>query len=288
MTAAQRAAQCCTIHPNKEFSMLTLILALATGLAVGFGSFYGLGFSRIWASVTGMLALLAVQVVITLILRRVTLRINAQIQEIMLETQKKLQQKQAQFMRKPASQKVMMAQLEKEQTEGIRKALETCDLFNPVCKWNFFLKKQIATMRMMFLYQLKKYDEVDRLLPQCLFMDSQSISIKMARMYKTGAEASEIDRFFRKKARRLRNENAVLPYSLYAWILLKQGRNDDAFKVMTDAKAKTSDETVLRNWEFLANGRIKQFSNSGLAEAWYALALEEPKMPKVQQVYRRY
>lgn len=265
--------------------MLTLLIALAAGLAAGFGSFYAFHFSPVWAGVTGMFALLAAQLVITLILRRITLRINARIQEIMLETQKKLQQKQAQFMRKPASQKVMMAQLEKEQTEGIRKALETCDLFNPVCKWNFFLKKQITTMRMMFLYQLRKYDEVDKLLPQCLFMDGQSISIKMARMYKTGADAAEIDRFFRKKAKRLRNENAVLPYSLYAWILLKQGRNDDAFKVMTDAKAKTSDETVLRNWEFLANGRFKQFSNSG---PWYALALEEPKMPKVQQVYRRY
>jgi hypothetical protein len=41
-----------------------------------------------------------------------------------------------------------------------------------------------------------------------------------------------------------------------------------------------------KNREFLLNGKVKQFSNAPLAEAWYALMLEEPKMPRIQQNVR--
>ena len=95
-----------------------------------------------------------------------------------------------------------------------------------------------------------------------------------------------LEKFFRKKGARLRKDACVLPVCLYAWILLKQGRNEEALKVLVDAKKKTSDETLIRNWEALANGRPKQFSNAGLGDMWYALGLEEPKMPRVQQQYR--
>lgn len=267
--------------------MLTLIFAVLAALLAGAVAYYVFGLSISWALVLGFTGMLAVQIIVTLLLRKLTNRVNQRIQEVMLETQKKLQIKQNHFMRHPSNQKLMMAQLEKEQAEGIRKALETCDLFDPLCRWNFFLKKQVNTMRMMFHYQLKDYDEVDKLLPYCMFIDNQSISIKMARMYTKEVPQEDIDKFFKKKCKRLRSEQAVLPFSLYTWILLKQNRADDAFKVITDAKNKTDDATIQKNWEFLANGKVKQFSNSGLGEVWYALGLEEMKMPKVQQpVYR--
>ena len=96
----------------------------------------------------------------------------------------------------------------------------------------------------------------------------------------------KIDKFFRWKCSRLKADAAVLPFALYSWILVKENRIDDAIKVLNDAKAKTSNETLARNREALQNGKIKQFSNAPLGEIWYALMLEEPKMQKIQQQIR--
>ena len=61
---------------------------------------------------------------------------------------------------------------------------------------------------------------------------------------------------------------------------------DLAIAALTEARKQTSNEVLERNREMLLNGKIKQFSNSPLAEAWYALMLEEPKTPKIQQAVR--
>ncbi len=179
---------------------------------------------------------------------------------------------------------MMMQVLEKEQDDGIRKAIEACDWFQPFFKWNLILKRQTNTMKMAFYYQLKEFDKVDELLPQCLLMDSQSTAMKLARMYKR--KDPGLDKFFRKKCSGTKGQNAVLLFSLYAWILVKQDRIADALKVLVDARKKTDNEVINSNWEHLVNNRNKHFSNSGLGETWYALALEEMKTPKVKQQHQ--
>ena len=128
---------------------------------------------------------------------------------------------------------------------------------------------------------IKRFDDVDAIMPKCLFLEPQAVCMKMVRLYKKNDPA--IDKFFRKKGATLKKDNCVLPALLYAWILLKQGKNDDAFTVLTNAKKKSENPVLVANWEALANGKIKQFSNAGLGEAWYALGLEMPKMQRVQQ-----
>jgi len=228
--------------------------------------------------------MILVQVAVSFLIRKKSERINGQIQSIISETQNKLQAYQNQFMRKPVSQKQMIAVCEREQNDGYNRILKVLDSYIPLYKWNFMLKKQVNTMRMMFLYQQKKYKEVDALLPQCLFFDSQSISMKMARMYMN--QDSGLDKFFQKKCKRMKGENVVLPYSLYAWILVKQNRVDEAVKVLNTAKERCTNEVIVKNWEMLVNGKIKHFSNSQLGDIWYSLALETPKIPKMQQQVR--
>ena len=128
---------------------------------------------------------------------------------------------------------------------------------------------------------IKRFDDVDAIMPKCLFLEPQAVCMKMVRLYKKNDPA--IDKFFRKKGATLKKDNCVLPALLYAWILLKQGKNDDAFTVLTNAKKKSENPVLVANWEALANGKIKHFSNAGLGEAWYALGLEMPKMQRVQQ-----
>ena len=69
-------------------------------------------------------------------------------------------------------------------------------------------------------------------------------------------------------------------------MLVKQDRIEDAIAALTEARKQTSNEILERNREMLLNGKVKQFSNAPLAEAWYALQLEEPKQPKIQQAVR--
>lgn len=270
--------------------MLTLLFGLLTGTAVYFilVSYTEVGTPS--AVVAAVLSMFLFQLAVMLVLRKVSARINAKLQTIMQETAAKLQSMQNQFMRRPiGSQKMMMQMLEKEQNAGLNRLIEALDQYKPLYLWNLLMKKQVNTMRMIFLFQMKRFDEADALMDKCVFFDAQSVCVRMARMYKRNESPEAIDRFFRKKAAKFKGENAVLPRSLYAWILVKQNRIDDAVKVLADAKARTSDnEVIVKNWELLVNGKVKHFSNSGLGEAWYALMLEEPKVARIRQQPPRY
>ena len=178
----------------------------------------------------------------------------------------------------------MMQILEREQQAGLDRMIEALDLFKPLYPWSFLMKRQVNTMKMAFLFQQKKFDEVDKLIPHCMFFDAQSITIRLVRMYKNNDP--KLDKYFKTRARRFKGDNAVIPYATYSWILVKQNRVEDAIKALTDARKQTSNEVLEKNRELLLNGKVKQFSNAPLAEAWYALQLEEPKIPRIQQSVR--
>ncbi|MBQ9336272.1 MAG: hypothetical protein IJS14_03115 [Lentisphaeria bacterium] len=265
--------------------MYTLIIALLAGLIAGGAARFG-GLSLTWDIVIGAAAFLAVVIIVSQVIRIKVKKINEGLQKIMEETQHKLMMMQSQFSRRPlGSPKTMMQALEKEQAAGIRRVIEACEEFTPLFRWNFLLDRQINTMKMAFYFQLKDFAKVDELMPKCLFLDPQSVCLKMARMYMRKEEG--IDKLFRKKCASLKEPACVLPYSLYAWILVKQERYDDALKLLVDCKKKTDNEVIVRNWELLANKKYKSFSNSGLGEMWYALGLEEIRMPKPQRVRYR-
>lgn len=264
--------------------MYALIIALLSGAAAGaIAHFSGLNYT--WSIVIAMAVFLAVTVSVSQIVRVKIKKLNAGIQQVMEETRHKIMMMQNQFMRRPmGSQNMMLQALEKEQAAGIRRAIDACEAFVPLYRWSFLLDRQINTMKMAFYYQIKDFGQVDKLMGKCLFLDPQSVCLKMARMYMRGDDG--IDKLFKKKCRSLKDPACVLPYSLYAWILVKEKRYDDALKLLVECKKKTDNETILRNWEMLANQKYKNFSNSGLGELWYALGLEEMKMPKQQQRIR--
>lgn len=267
--------------------MLTLICGIALGGIVYFSLSHFAVMRPIPSVIVAVLCMFIFQLIVMLILRKVSGKINGVLQQIMGETATKLRSMQEQFMRRPmGGQKQMMQILEREQNAGLQRMIAALDLYKPLYLWNFLMKKQVNTMRMMFLFQQKKFAEADALMNKCLFIEPQSVCVKMARMYKRNEEG--IDKFFNKKAARFKGEQALLPYALYSWILVKQERIDDAIKVLNQAKIKTSDnEVIVKNWEMLVNNKVKHFSNSLLGEQWYSLMLEEPKMPKQQVRYRR-
>jgi len=264
--------------------MFTLGISIILALIAGYASY--LEYSQAWAITITVGTFAVCWIGIGLFVRHKINKVNGMIQDQMGEAQKKINRKLQMFQNRPGSNvKSVQKTLEKDQNDAIAVALQTTHRIDRYFKWNFLLKKQITTMRMMFYYQMKNFKKVDELLPGCMFLDPRASAFKIARMYKR--KDAGIDKFFAKKGKRLKGENAALLYGLYSWILVKSDKADEALKLLTTARKKINHPTIVENREKLANGKIKQFSNSGLGELWYSLYLEEPKV-KQQKMRRKF
>ncbi|MFA6716513.1 MAG: hypothetical protein WC082_03215 [Victivallales bacterium] len=264
--------------------MYTLIISLVFAALIGWLS--SMEYGTAWTVINAVAAFVACWVGTGLFIRHKINKINGAIQDKMTEAQKKINRKLQMFQSRPgANAKAVQKTLEKDQNDAIHDALKATYQVDRYFKWNFLLKQQISTMRMMFYYQIKDFKKVDELMPDCLFLDPRASAFKLARMYKRGEEG--IEKFFRKKVRRQKGENAALLYGLYSWILVKNGEADKALKLLTDARKAVDHPAIAENREKLANGNVKQFSNAGLGELWYSLYLEEPKI-KQKKVHRRF
>ncbi len=264
--------------------MFTLIISLALALIAAWVS--SLEYNIAWAVIIGSAVFAVCWIGIGLFIRRQINKVNTIIQDQMTEAQNKINRKLQIFQNRPgANVKSVQKTLEKDQNTAISEALKTTRRVDRYFKWNFLLKKQIDTMRMMFYYQMKDFKKVDELMPGCLLLDARAVAFKTARLYKLKDPA--LDKFFRKKIKRAKGENAALLYGLYSWILVKNGEADKALKLLTEARKKVDHQTIIDNREKLANGKVKQFSNSGLGELWYSLYLEEPKV-KQKKMRRKF
>ena len=261
--------------------MLGLIIVIVIGAVSGYFSneAWGLG----WGITCGIVAFLLAYFILSLILRHFVMARQMLIQNIMQEAQNKVNRQLELFNRRPPSSVNAARQmLEKIQFDAIRKSLAELDGFKKFYIWNVMLSRQINTMKVQLYYQLREYSKVDELLPKAILFDPQSLAIKLARMYKNDNAA--IDKFFKLKCRRFKGENGAFLASVYAWIKIKQEKNDMALEALRYA-AKTSDNQILReNIYRLVNGKVKHYSNSGFGDTWYVLALEEPKVKNQRQM----
>ena len=267
--------------------MLTILIGIFSAGAVFTVLKKTTEMSSFWVVFLAVLGFILVQIAVSLLLRAKMNKVSMNLQQAMLETQKNLERIQQNFIRQHNTNQTMLRmQLEAEQKRGIEAAILICDEFKPLCKWNLMIKKQMTTMKMAFNYQMKNWAEVDKLLPGCTFMDPQTVSMKLVRMYKN--KDANLDKFYKKGTRLLRKDSLVLPAATYSWILLKLDRREDALKVLNETLKKTDNAILKQNRDAVVNNKMKNFSNAELAESWYVLGLEEPKMQKVQQrvVYR--
>lgn len=229
---------------------------------------------------------MVVQLGAGLFFRRKVTQVTDEIQQVILAAQEKISRKANMFQQRPAGGvKHMQKLLEKDQHASLRQAIELVGKLEPFFPWSLLLKKQADTMKMQFYYQLGEFNKVDELLPNCMYMEAITVAMKMARQYKNNDPG--IEKTYKSKIKKFKGDNGVLLYSLYAWVLLKQGKKDEAFEVLTNAKDKTDNEVILRNWEMLANDKEKSFSNAGLGDEWYSLRLENMKNPK-QKMKKRF
>ena len=237
----------------------------------------------------GVIGLIASYFLIGWLVRKKIASVQKELEERMMSAQQRMNRKIQQFQSKPNGNiKLIQRQIEADQKAINQEALEFTKRLEPYKKWSMLMGRQIATMRLQFLYQLKEFDQVDAIFAEGMFkgplmMEPMLVAMKMARQYKN-KDVAGAEKIFKRRIKWFRGDRGTLLYGLMSWILMKEGEHEKARQLLAKAKDATGNETFIRNWEYLSNDRAKSFSNSGLGEQWYGLYLENPPTPKQQRM----
>jgi hypothetical protein len=268
--------------------MLTLLLSLLIMGGVWVGLQYGIQMGHGWSVVIAVTVGIGGYIGTMLLLRRKVGALMTGVQNRITSRNTILMRKYQQLGSRGGDPKRLMDQARREQESILSEALEATRQLDPYCKWSPLLDRQINSIRIQFLYQLKKFDEVDRLLPKALLTEPVLVCMKMCRQYQHGAEA-DLEKTYNKYRKKFKLDAAII-YATYAWMLLKKKQGDKARQVLLDGKTATENDLLEKNWEHLSNDKPNHFSNAGFGETWYALYLEEPKQPKprVERRLRRW
>lgn len=262
--------------------MITLLLSILLGCAAA-------GLSLMWlpwwaALLIGVALFLGAQFAAGRILKSRLEGHMRGVQDILLNGQKRLKQKIAQWQLKPpGSVKQAQLAMERDQHAFMEKALEELKKLEPWEKWSPLLKKQIVTMKLQLYWQMKNFKEVDALMPHAIFLDPMSLAMRLARKIMLEAPPEELRKTFEKSVGRLRYNQGALIYATYAWALVQRNDLDAAHKILIQACDRVENETLKRNKAAISNNQPRQFSNAGFGDEWYALWLDEPPKPKMQR-----
>ena len=261
--------------------MLSIIISVfLSSLSIWFASNWldSLG----WIITIGILVFLAASILLNRIFGKKLTKIVDQVQEILKESQQETVRMINRFQSKPVgTQKLMEAKVEKIVEAGVIKALELLETAIPLYKWTILAKRQISTLKMQLNFQIKRFDEADKLMSNIIVLEPMTLAMKMTRQYHQNS--TDLEKSFKKGIKKFKGDKGVIIYSLYSWILVKRKDTQKALEILAEAKEKTDDENIHRNWQHLANNKPHLFSNSALGEQWYALHLEKPPKQKVSK-----
>ena len=269
------------------FALLISVIVSAAAVAAGMVYHVGLG-GEIFGGLAG---LLIPQFSIGFIVRKKITVVQNELQEMLKNGQKQMNRKIQLFQTKPGGNiKQIQRQLEGDQKTLITESLAFTKRFEPFKKWSLLMGRQIATMRLQFYYQLKDFEEVDKILATAglftgpMMLEPLAIAMKMARQYKNG-DVAGAEKTFKSRVKWFRGNRGTLLYGLMSWIYMQQGESEKARQLLVKAKDLTADKTLASNWELLSNNKNSAFSNAGLGEEWYGLYLEAPPLPKQQRMH---
>ena len=259
--------------------MFCFLMAIAAGLLVGLGLFFGGVCGVGWSIGWSFLVFVIVQIVVgRIVQKRVKAAMDA-VQAVLLDGRKRLQAKMVRWqMRPPGSVQAAQAEIARDQKVFVREALEQTEVLHKFDNWVPMMKRQIATAQFQLYWMIKEFKKVDELMPKALFLDPAMSAMKLARMYMTNRPVEEMAKVYAKATRRLRYNQNVLLAAAWSWILIQKKDVDGAFKALNAALEKSDNETLKANRDHLANNRVAHFSNTALGDQWYALLLEEPRI----------
>jgi hypothetical protein len=238
----------------------------------------------------GILGFIAAFYLIGFLVRKRIAKVQNELQGIMMDGQKRMQRKIQQFQTKPGGNiKLMQRTIEADQKVIYKQGLDFIPRLESFKKWSLLMGRQIATMRMQFLYQLKEFAQVDEILATGglfkgpMMMEPITVAMKIARQYKN-KDVAGAEKTFKRRIKWFRGDRGTLLYGIMSWIFVKEGEVEKARQLLNKAKDATENETFSQNWIKLSNDKVKSFSNAGLGEEWYGLYLENPPQPKQQRM----
>ncbi len=234
------------------------------------------GSHPVWCSIIGIVSFFAIFILINRRINKSLEVILKDVQQKIIASQERLKREIQMYQQKGQFGKAMQEKMEKKQADTIHAALPLLDAIEPFRKWNFIAGRQADMLRGQLLYQIKEYEAAAPFLEKSFAIDPLIFAMKMALKYRQG-ELEEVEKMYHKGVKRFKGDKTVLIYALYSWILVKNNKIQDATIVLDEAKKETENKVLKDNWEHLANGRVKRFSNAELGEQWFSLNLEEQK-----------
>ena len=269
--------------------MLSLLISALVSISL-VGALTASGVNRPTTIFFGIFGFIAAFYLVGWLVRKKIAKVQKELEEIMMGAQQRMTRKVQVFQSKPGGNiKQLQRQIEADQKVVYKQGLDFIPRLEPFRKWSLMMGRQIATMRMQFLYQLKEFAQVDEILATGglfkgpMMMEPMTVAMKMARQYKN-QDVAGAQKTFKRRIKWFRGDRGTLLYGLMSWILVKEGETDQARELLSKAKEATGNETFTHNWEQLSNERTKSFSNAGLGDEWYGLYLENPPAPKQQRV----
>ena len=258
--------------------MFTFLISLtiAGGVVAGLGCTETTGW--IGASIWGVVAFFASQLCIGMFFQKRVRREMEAVQDVMKDGQRTMQRLTDSWrLRPPSGIKQAQDELFKLQKRSVEAALERSKSLERYARWVPMMTRQIATLRLQLYWMIKDFKKADECMKRALFLDPMVSCLKIARGYMVDP-AADPGAAFEKAVRRVAYGKSALLFGIYSWILVQQGKIDEAHRILIRGCEKNDHQTLKNNRENLANNRVAHFSNSGFGDEWYSLFLEEPKM----------
>ena len=269
--------------------MLSLLISILVSITL-VGTLIASNINKGTTIFFGIVGFIAAYYLVGFLVRKKITKVQNELQEIMLGGQRRMNRKVQQFQSKPGGNiKLIQRQIEADQKVIYKQGLDFTQRLDPFKKWSLLMGRQIATMRLQFLYQLKEFDQVDEILAAGgmlkgpMMMEPMPVAMKIARQYKN-KDVEGAEKTFKRRVKWFRGDRSTLLYGVMSWIFVKEGESEKARQLLIKAKDATGNETFSHNWERLSNDKAKSFSNAGLGEEWYGLYLENPPNPKQQRM----
>jgi len=268
--------------------MLSLLISILASIAL-VGALIASGVKTGTTVFFGIAGFIAAFILVGWLVRKKIEKVQKELETMMAVGQQRMNRKVHQFQSKPNGNiKLIQRQIEADQKVIYKQALDFTERLEPFKKWSLLMGRQIVTMRLQFLYQLKEFEQVDAILASGGFlkgpmmMEPMTVAMKMARQYKN-KDVAGVEKTFKRRIKWFRGDRGTLLYGVMTWVLVKKGDPEKARQLLDKAKDATGNEAFTHNWVQLSNDRVKNYSNAGLGEEWFGLYLEKPPTPKQQR-----
>lgn len=158
------------------------------------------------------------------------------------------------------------------QGQQVQLAINQLEGLLPMGRWQILLEGQIHAQIGVLTYAMGDLQRAEKHLAQAGYRATDAQLVHAALLYRTGRWAK--GREVLDAAIRF-NKKQILPYHVFAWILLNEGdRNGAIEKLLAAQKVEPGNESTSENLSRLQNG--KDVSMKRFGQVWWMLGLEKP------------